>query len=192
MVRLSLRHAGPLLVMTLICSCGDPSSAPSTIGPSVAGTIAPSTAPSATAAQPAISDALPATTLLVMPTRNDALVASVEPTQVTEPCPVSTGGPDGTAAMQTELVRLEPMLGIVLAYGGQHPEEFGSYGLIWQGTNDGSVFISFTADLALHREALNNLVEYPDELIVCQVAVPGDVARALMVKLTDHLQGRFY
>ncbi len=127
-----------------------------------------------------------------MPTRNDALVASVEPTQVTEPCPASTGGPDGTAAMQTELARLEPMLGTVLAYGGKHPDEFGSYGLIWQATNDASVFISFTADLDVHREALNSLVAYPDELIVCQVAVSGDVARALMVKLTDDLQGRFF
>jgi hypothetical protein len=127
-----------------------------------------------------------------MPTRNDALLASVEPAQVTEPCPDSPGGPDGTGAMQTELARLEPMLGIVLAYGGQHPDEFGSYGLIWQGTNDASVFISFTAHVDQHRDALNDLVAHPDELIVCQVAVSGDVARALTAKLTDELEGRFH
>jgi hypothetical protein len=126
-----------------------------------------------------------------MPARNDALVASVEPTHVTEPCPDSQGGPDGTAAMQTEVARLEPMLGTVLAYGGQHPDEFGSYGLIWEAINDASVFISFTTHLDVHRDALNDLVEYSGELIVCQVAVSGDVARALTAKLTDELQGRF-
>ena len=93
--------------------------------------------------------------------------------------------------MQAEVARLEPMLGQVLAYGGQHPGEFGSYGLIWQSGNDASVFISFTSNLAVHRNALNDLVSYPDELIVCQVGVSGDVARALMAKLTDDLQGHF-
>ena len=126
-----------------------------------------------------------------MPTRNDAIVASVEPMHVTEPCPDSPGGPNGAPAMQTELARLEPMLGVVLAYGGQHPEEFGSYGLTWQGVNDASVFISFTTNLDQHRNALSSLVAHPDELIVCQVAVSADVARALVAKLTDELHGRF-
>lgn len=110
---------------------------------------------------------------------------------VTEPCPDSPGGPDGTEAMQTEMAKLEPMLGVVLAYGGQHPDEFGSYGLIWHGTNDASVFISFTDNLDRHRDALDQLVAHPDELIVCQVAVSGEVARALVAKLTDDLDGRF-
>ncbi len=43
--------------------------------------------------------------------------------------------------MQAEMSKLEPMLGVVLAYGGERPDEFGSYGLVWQGTNDASVFI---------------------------------------------------
>jgi hypothetical protein len=124
-----------------------------------------------------------------MPVRDDALVASIKPTRVTEPCLDSPSGPDGTADMQVEVARLEPMLGQVLAYGGQHPDEFGSYGLIWQSINDASVFISFTSNLDVHRGALNDLVSHPDELIVCQVAVSGDVARALTVKLTDDLQG---
>ena len=93
--------------------------------------------------------------------------------------------------MQAEVARLEPMLSQVLAYGGQHADEFGSYGLIWQAVDDASVFISFTSDLDVHRDDLNDLVSYPDELIVCQVAVSGDVARALMAKLTDDLQGHF-
>ena len=54
------------------------------------------------------------------------------------------------------------------------------------------MFISFTTNLDLHRAALNDRVAYPDELIVCQVAVSADVARALMVKLTDDLEGLFY
>ena len=129
--------------------------------------------------------------MFVMPTRNDALVASVEPTRVTEPCPDSqsdTGEFGQTAAEQT---RLEPMLGQVLAYGGQHADEFGTYGLIWRSGGDAAVFISFTSNLEAHRQALRDVVAYPDELIVCQVAVSGDVARALMVKLTDELRGHY-
>jgi hypothetical protein len=93
--------------------------------------------------------------------------------------------------MIAESTRLEPMLGVVLAYGGEHPGEFGSYGFIWHADGDASVFISFTSNLDLHRDALNDLVAYPDELIVCQVAVSGDVSRALMTKLTDDLNGHF-
>jgi hypothetical protein len=130
--------------------------------------------------------------VFVKPVRDDALVASVEPTVVTEPCPESPGGPDGADAMYTELARLEPMLGVVLAYGGQHPDEFGSYGMVWHGVNDGSVFISFTTNLDVHRDALEQLVAHPDELIVCQVAISGDVSRALFAQLTEDLQGRFH
>ena len=79
----------------------------------------------------------------------------------------------------------------ILVLDGTLGDEFGSYGLIWQSVDDASVFISFTSNLAAHRDALNDLVSSPDELIVCQVAVTDDVARALMAKLTDDLQGRF-
>jgi hypothetical protein len=191
-VQRSVRLAGSLLMLICCCSCGDSSNAPSAVSPPAVDTLAPRTVlPTTTAPPPALTDALPATTLLVMPTRDDALVASATPTNVTEPCPDSAGGPDGTDAMQTEMAKVEPMLGVVLAYGGEHADEFGSYGLVWHGTNDASVFISFTNNLDLHRDALNKLVAHPDQLIVCQVAVSGDVARALVAKLTDDLNGRF-
>jgi hypothetical protein len=132
----------------------------------------------------------PATTLLALPTRNDALVASAVPMQVTEPCPASSSGA-GTDQMMAESARLEPMLGQVLAYGGQHPDEFGTYGVIWHDGGDASVFVSFTTDLDAHRASLQGTVAYPDELIVCQVAVSGEVSRALMAKLSDELQGRY-
>jgi len=183
-----MRKSGLLLLVTFICSCGGTSSGPSAIDPSVAPT--PTALPT-TAPHNAATSALPATTVLVKPIGNDALLGSIEPARVTEPCPDSPGGPDGTAAMQTELTRLEPMLGVVLAYGGQHPDEFGSYGLVWHGVNDASVFISFTTNLPRHRDALSAVVAHPDELIVCQVAVSGDVARALIAVLTDDLTGRF-
>ncbi len=50
---------------------------------------------------------------------------------------------------------------------------------------------SFTSNLDLHRDALNELVAHPDDVVVCQVAVSGKVASALMAKLTDDLSGRF-
>ena len=191
-VQPAVRLFASLLMLTCTGSCGDSSNEPSAVSPPVAGTLAPPIGLATTiASTPGPTDALPATTLVVLPTRNDALVASATPTHVTEPCPDSTGGPDGTEAMQIEMAKLEPMLGIVLAYGGQHRDEFGTYGLIWQGTNDASVFISFTQNLDLHRDALNKLVAHPDELVVCQVAVSGDVASALTAKLRHDLNGRF-
>ena len=180
-----------LTLVGLIASCGDPSSTTSATVPSIESIAPVASGLPITASAPVPTDVLPGTTLVVMPTRDDGLVASIEPMFVTEPCPDSPGGPEGTAATQAELARLEPMLGVVVAYGGQHPDEFGSYGLIWQGTNDASVFISFTTRLDAHRDALRDLVTHPDELIVCQVAVSGSVAQALMARLSDELQGHF-
>lgn len=115
------------------------------------------------------------------------------PVMVTEPCPesVSLSSNGDPSAMMSESSRLEPMLGVVLAYGGEHPDEFGTYGLIWQGDGDASVFTSFTGHLEQHRAALAGVVEFPDELIVCQSALTGDAARALIRSLTQELGGRF-
>ena len=67
------------------------------------------------------------------------------------------------------------------------PTEFGSYGLIWHSSNDASVFIAFTTNVDEHRDELERIVALPDELIVCQVAVSADVARALYAELVDEL-----
>ncbi len=93
--------------------------------------------------------------------------------------------------MMTESLRLEPMLGRVLAYGAEYPDEFGSYGLVRHGPGDASVFVSFTGRLDDHRRALRPLVDFLDRLIVCQVAVPGEVAAVLEPRLVSELAGRF-
>ena len=181
------------MLVWLACSCGSPNT-PSSLSEPAAGTIPVPTASPTTVPVATPTDALPATTLIVVPTRDDALLASVMPTQVTEPCPASSDPAQDAwkiDQMMAESTRLEPMLGQVLAYGGQHADEFGSYGLIWQSDGDASVFVSFTSHLDEHRDALRQVVAYPDELIVCQVAVSGDVARALMAKLADDLRGRY-
>lgn len=118
-------------------------------------------------------------------------MVSLVPNEVTEPCPNSTSGTGGGESMLAESGRLEPMLGQVLAYGGQHPDEFGSYGLVWHDGGDASVFVSFTGNLETHRAALEAMVQYPDELIVCQVGVAGEVARMLQAELVAELDGRF-
>jgi hypothetical protein len=186
-----MRLVATLLVLTFLGACGDASNAPSATGPSVAVTQPMPTVVAPTTPQSVLSDAATGTTAPVIPVRDDALIDSMTPTHVSEPCPPSPGAPDGTSAMDTELAKLEPMLGVVLGYGVQHKDEFGSYGLIWHGTNDASVFIAFTQNLQPHRDALEQMVEHPDELIVCQVAVSEDVGRALVAKLTDDLEGRF-
>ena len=77
------------------------------------------------------------------------------------------------------------------AYGTDHADEFGTYGLIWHDAGDASVFISLTTDLDAHRAALAEIVEYPDELIVCQAALSGTANQALQAALVDELAGRF-
>jgi hypothetical protein len=59
-----------------------------------------------------------------------------------------------------ESSRLEPMLGQVLAYGMQHADQFGGYGLVWQSADDASVFISFTKNVGEHRAALARSVPF--------------------------------
>lgn len=148
-------------------------------------------------AEPVQPGGLPATTVFMPPDPAAAPVGSVTPEKVTEPCPesvsVETNADDAgdMDAMMAESARLEPMLGQVLAYGGQHADQFGTYGFIWHGAGDASVFISFTSDLDAHRDALAEFVEHPDELIVCQVAVSGDASAALQAQLTQELAGRF-
>lgn len=118
-------------------------------------------------------------------------IVSLPPAEVAEPCPESDPSGGGEQDMLTESSQLEPMLGQVLAYGGEYPDEFGSYGLVWHEGDDASVFVSFSSNVPEHRAALEAMVEHPDELIVCQVAVSGGVADAVQATLVKELQGRF-
>jgi hypothetical protein len=105
---------------------------------------------------------------------------------------VRIGGDGGLDdSIVAEQGRLEPMIGQVLAYGSEHPDQFGSYGLVWHGSGDASVFISFTGDLDAHRAALADRVEYPDELVVCQVPISGATRQALQAHLVTELDGTF-
>ena len=83
------------------------------------------------------------------------------------------------------------MLGQVLAYGQAHPDVWGSYGLVWPGSGDESVFVSFTKEVEAHRATLAGQVGFPDELIVCQVPITGAEAQALQTQLARELAGRF-
>jgi hypothetical protein len=134
---------------------------------------------------------LPATSLVGKPV--DGALPPVMPVFVAadQRCPDSAAPTSGVGDGIGESGRLEPMLGQVLAYGGEHREELGTYGLVWRSAGDASVVISFTAHVDAHRSALDQLVEYPDELIVCQAALSGDANLALQTLLVDELAGRF-
>lgn len=129
----------------------------------------------------------PGTALAVPPSMPDVAVTSVADAEITEPCPVSASVAPETA----EADRLTPMLGVALQYGQQHAAEFGSYGLVWRSSNDASVFISFTTNVEGHRRALLELVDQPDDLIVCQVAVNNQTAQDIYATLGKELEGRF-
>ncbi|MCX6522200.1 MAG: hypothetical protein NTZ21_16200 [Actinobacteria bacterium] len=140
-------------------------------------------------AAPPPTMAPPATALYVPPDPN-ATVGALAPVEVSQPCPTSDPSATGPE-MFDEATRLEPMLGQVLAYGQAHPEVWGSYGLVWQGAGEASVFVSFTTDVDAHRAALADQAAFPDELIVCQVAITGAEAQALQTQLSRELAGRF-
>ena len=153
----------------------------------------PASAPPTSAGQQLATTGVrpPATTVFRPPDPNVAPIASLPASDVTEPCPESDASSDGGQDMVSESSRLEPMLGQVLAYGGEHPDQFGSYGLVWHDGDDASVFVSFSSNVPEHRAALEAMVEHPDELIVCQVAVSGEVAQAVEATLVKELEGRF-
>ena len=165
-------------------ACGSPATSSSLATMGATSSVAPSVV---TVTPGQAAPMLPATSVMVPIAANDALVAAIVPTHVTDPCPasVSTEG-DIDVSVAT---RLEPTLGQVLAYGGEHPDEFGNYGLIWHSGSDASVFAAFTTSIDQHRQALEQLVEFPNDLIVCQVAVSADAARALFAKLSSELVG---
>ncbi len=133
---------------------------------------------------------LPGTTVLAAP-NPDATVGTLAPVEITEPCPASDLAGGGGEGMIEEASRLEPMIGQMLAYGQAHADVFGTYGLIWHDGADASVF-AFTRDLDVHRRALGQEVTYPEELIVCQVAINGSEAQALQTQLTRELAGKFF
>jgi hypothetical protein len=121
-------------------------------------------------------------------------VTALDADTVDDPCPTDVAvdmSATESSVMLEETSRLEPMLGIVLQTGQQHPDVFGGYGLHWFSAGDASVFVSFTEDVADHRAALVERVEFPDELIVCQVPASEADRRAIQATLTNELAGRF-
>ena len=104
---------------------------------------------------------LPATSIATTPVRDDGLLASLHPVRVTEPCPTSTSTPNGSQQSLAVSTALESVLGQVLAYGGEHVDEFGGYGLVWDGPRHAAVFAAFASDLSPHRAALATIVSDP-------------------------------
>lgn len=121
-------------------------------------------------------------------------VTAIDAVEIDEPCPANV--PVDMNATDSSLIfdeqsRLEPMLGVVLQYGTEYPEQFGGYGLHWLSAGDASVFVSFTEELASHRDALAERVEFPDELIVCQAGASEADRNSIQATLVDELNGRF-
>lgn len=182
---MGVRHRlsiGVIAVAVVVGGCGDADiseSSPVSLG-SASGE---DSAPPATRAAPTPSDS-----------GDSAPVTAVDASDVSEPCPadapVDLNATDPSVVLD-EASRLEPMIGVVLQYGSQHPGVFGGYGLHWITADDASVFVSFTGDLGAHRAALTELVEYPDELIVCQAPASEADRSAIQATLSSELNGRF-
>jgi hypothetical protein len=180
----------------LVSACGSESTpegvADSAVTP-IATSIAPAPPTSPPQAGSTIAEQDPATSLAV----RTPVEASLPPGPVfvedDERCPESSSSlefGDG-GAMGAEQARLDPMVGRVLAYGTDHSDEFGTYGLVWHDAGDASVFISLTSNLDTHRAALAQVVEHPDELIVCRAALSGTANQALQAALVEELTGRY-
>ena len=171
-----------VVAVAVVGACGDPdisNSSPASLG-SASGE---DSAPPATRALPTLSEL-----------RDSVTVTAVDAGDVNEPCPTDASvdmNATGASVVLDEASRLEPMIGAVLQYGSQHPGVFGGYGLHWITAGDASVFVSFTGDLGEHRAALTELVEYPDELIVCQAPASETDRSAIQATLSSELNGRY-
>jgi hypothetical protein len=164
----------------VVASCGDPEIVDGPVG----------------APQP--SSAPPATRLMEPPPEpgdgDFVPVTALDAGTVDDPCPTDVAvdmSATEPSVMLDETSRLEPLLGIVLQYGQQYPDEFGGYGLHWLSAGDASVFVSFTDNVADHRAALIERVEFPDELIVCQAPASETDRSAIQATLTNELAGRY-
>lgn len=174
------RHVfSTLLVGACVTSCGSNKSPDSVAMTSVG------------AASTVTSTVLPATTRPSLGSVNDPTLDTLGPVHVDQPCPQSDPAGGTGQGVAAESSRLEPMLGQVLAYGQQHADQFGSYGLVWQSADDASVFISFIANVDEHRDALARIAQFPDKLVVCQAALGSDQAAALLARLTVDLEGKW-
>lgn len=190
-----------LVVLAALPACGNDEHPGAFPGAVVGG--ARIVAASTTAAPSATSTTapLPATTAPPAPPTPGAVYSprtwELSDADLDEPfCPDRSDRGPGTSGADPEAVigestRLEPMLGIVVAYGTEHADSFGSYGLHWIEFGDAWVFISFTHDIAAHRAALVGMVPFPEELIVCRAAITGDDVRVLHQQLVSDLEGRF-
>lgn len=174
---------GVVVTAFLVAGCGDPGNSSPTESP--ASSVERGTAPRATTAVTALPE--PGDGDYVAVTAFDAIAVD-EPCPMDEPVDVNA---TEVSVMYDETSRLEPMLGVVLQYGSEHRDVFGGYGLHRHSSTDASVFVSFTGDLAEHRAALADLVEYPDELIVCQAPASEADRNAIQATLIDELGGRF-
>jgi hypothetical protein len=164
----------------VVAGCGDPDAADGPAGSPQLSSAPPATRLMESAPEPGDGDFVPVT----------AFGADT----VDDPCPTDEAvdrSATESSMVFDEAARLEPMLGIVLQYGQQHPDVFGGYGLHWLSPGDASVFVSFTDDVADHRAALVEQVEFPDELIVCQAPASKADRRAIQATLSNELAGRF-
>jgi hypothetical protein len=121
-----------------------------------------------------------------VPTTTEVRSGAACPQSFSSPAPVNGDG----SLMLAEQSRLEPMLGAVLAYGGEHPDVFAGHGLAWNSSDDASVFVAFSGDVEAHRQALEATVEFPDELIVCRAVLSDRESAALLAELGPLLDGR--
>lgn len=139
--------------------------------------------------------AAPSATRLLEPAESDEqAVVKLGDVDATEPCSDALGDAAAESALALpidELTDLEPMLGVALRYGTEHPDHFGGYGLHWFDNGEAAVVASFVDDVDVHRAALVSLVEHPDRLIVCQARATEADRRALSDTLTRELAGRF-
>ncbi|MEM9749151.1 MAG: hypothetical protein AAF945_20855 [Actinomycetota bacterium] len=198
-------HRTPALVVAtvIVAACGSSSSSDEGALPTI-GTEPPADTVSSIADAPPTDSSVPsATSEPIWP--SDIDVSEITEVSIPPPHPSAAGrspcppeappsppaDPSVTTTPFQEQARLEPTLGLVLQYGTEHPDDFGGYGFHWRSDADGVVFASFTGDLDAHEAALRDIVDDPDDVVVCPAAANQATQRVILAILLDELSDRF-
>ncbi len=102
-------------------------------------------------------------------------------------CATRIDPPEGTDTSEPPQITLEGEMSVVNTYGVPLGEEFHGAGMTW--TDDGRrvVIAAFVANVAEHREALVDLVDDPDHLVVCRARLTRSEGAAIVAEVQPRL-----
>lgn len=173
----SVGTMGNVAGVTVICAAAIGGSAVATCSRDA--TSAPSTIPATTTSTPPGAP----------PPTHDAGVVRAEADAAEPLCETSRSRPDDVAWEDDAAAAdaLLPMMSVVNTYGVPLGQEFHGAGQSWNDDGDRVVVAAFVANVAAHRDALNDVVDDPDHLVVCRARLTAGEGATLVAEIQPRL-----